>query len=132
MPIITAFAVIVAAVILSFIWPPIGNGIQAFSNWAVHGQPAIAFTLYGIVERALIPFGLHHVWNVPFFFQAGEFVDPSTGQTVRGEIARFIAGDPTAGNMTGGYLFKMWGLPAAAAAIRWPPVRKIAPRSPAS
>ena len=116
-PIITAFAVIVASVILSFIWPPIGNGIQAFSNWAVHGQPAIAFTLYGIVERALIPFGLHHVWNVPFFFQAGEFVDPSTGQTVRGEIARFIAGDPTAGNMTGGYLFKMWGLPAAAAAI---------------
>ena len=116
-PIITAFAVIVASVILSFIWPPIGNGIQAFSNWAVHGQPAIAFTLYGIVERSLIPFGLHHVWNVPFFFQAGEFVDPSTGQTVRGEIARFIAGDPTAGNMTGGYLFKMWGLPAAAAAM---------------
>ena len=36
---------------------------------------------------------------------------------MRGEIARFIAGDPTAGNMTGGYLFKMWGLPAAAAAI---------------
>ena len=47
---------------------------QAFSNWAVHGQPAVAFTQYGIVERALIPFGLHHVWNVPFFFQAGEFV----------------------------------------------------------
>ena len=117
MPIITAFAVIVASVILGFIWPPIGNGIQAFSNWAVHGQPAIAFTLYGVVERSLIPFGLHHVWNVPFFFQAGEFVDPSTGQTVRGEIARFIAGDPTAGNMTGGYLFKMWGLPAAAAAM---------------
>jgi glucose PTS system EIICB or EIICBA component len=116
-PIITAFAVIVAGAILSFIWPPIGNAIQAFSNWAVHGQPGIAFTLYGIVERSLIPFGLHHVWNVPFFFQAGEFVDPSTGQTVRGEIARFIAGDPTAGNMTGGYLFKMWGLPAAAAAI---------------
>ena len=36
---------------------------------------------------------------------------------MRGEIARFIAGDPTAGNMTGGYLFKMWGLPAAAAAM---------------
>ena len=116
-PIITAFAVIVAGVILSFVWPPIGNAINAFSNWAVHGQPALAFFIYGVVERALIPFGLHHVWNVPFFFQAGEFVDPSTGQTVRGEIARFIAGDPTAGHMTGGYLFKMWGLPAAAAAI---------------
>ena len=73
--------------------------------------------IYGVVERSLIPFGLHHVWNVPFFFQAGDFVDPSTGKDVHGEIARFIAGDPTAGNMTGGYLFKMWGLPAAAVAI---------------
>src|SRR4029453_15084232 len=89
-PIITAFVVIVAAVILSFIWPPIGNGIAAFSHWAVHGQPALAFTIYGLVERSLIPFGLHHVWNVPFFFQAGEFVDPATGAVVRGEIARFI------------------------------------------
>ena len=116
-PIITAFAVIAAAVILSYVWPPIGNAINAFSHWAVHGQPALAFTIYGVVERLLLPFGLHHVWNVPFFFQAGQFVDPSTGQTVRGEIARFIAGDPTAGHMTGGYLFKMWGLPAAALAI---------------
>ena len=59
---------------------PIGNGIKAFSNWAAHGQPALAFTIYGVVERALIPFGLHHVWNVPFFFQAGDFLDPTTGQ----------------------------------------------------
>src|SRR6478672_4122243 len=116
-PIITAFAVIIAGAVLSFIWPPIGNGINAFSHWAVHGQPALAFTIYGVVERALIPFGLHHVWNVPFFFQAGEYVDPATGTKVSGEIARFIAGDPTAGHMTGGYLFKMWGLPAAAIAM---------------
>jgi PTS system glucose-specific IIC component len=116
-PIITAFAVIAAGAVLSFIWPPIGNGIKAFSNWAVNGQPALAFTIYGVVERALIPFGLHHVWNVPFFFQAGDFTDPATGNVVHGEIARFISGDPTAGNMTGGYLFKMWGLPAAAMAM---------------
>ena len=116
-PIITAFAVIAAGAILSFIWPPIGKGIEGFSNWAVHERPALAFTIYGIVERALIPFGLHHVWNVPFFFQAGTFTDPATGAVVNGEIARFIAGDPTAGNMTGGYLFKMWGLPAAAFAM---------------
>jgi PTS system glucose-specific IIC component len=80
-------------------------------------RPALAFAIYGVVERALIPFGLHHVWNVPFFFQAGSYVDPATGKTVTGEIARFIAGDPTAGHMTGGYLFKMWGLPAAAFAM---------------
>src|SRR3954463_248139 len=58
-PIITSFAVIFAGVVLSFIWPPIGNGIKAFSDWAVHGRPALAFTIYGLVERALIPFGLH-------------------------------------------------------------------------
>src|SRR5439155_15303 len=48
--------------------------------------------------------------------QAGAYTD-ATGTTVNGEIARFIAGDPTAGHMTGGYLFKMWGLPAAALAM---------------
>jgi PTS system glucose-specific IIC component len=116
-PIITAFAVIVVGAVLSFVWPPIGGGIDRFSHWAVHGRPALAFTIYGVVERALIPFGLHHVWNVPFFFQAGEFTNPANAEIVRGEIARFIAGDPTAGNMTGGYLFKMFGLPAAAFAM---------------
>jgi glucose PTS system EIICB or EIICBA component len=116
-PIITAFAVIVLGAALSLIWPPIGAAIDRFSHWAVHERPALAFTIYGVIERALIPFGLHHVWNVPFFFQAGDYTDPATGMIVHGEIARFIAGDPTAGNMTGGYLFKMWGLPAAAFAM---------------
>ena len=116
-PIITAFAVIVAGAVLSFVWPPIDHVIDAFSHWAVHERPALAFTIYGVVERALIPFGLHHVWNVPFFFQAGDYTDPATGTLVHGEIARFIHGDPTAGRMTGGYLFKMFGLPAAALAI---------------
>jgi len=116
-PIITAFAVIVVGAVLSFVWPPIGAGIDAFSHWAVHGRPALAFTIYGVVERGLIPFGLHHVWNVPFFFQAGEFTNPANNEIVHGEIARFIAGDPTAGNMSGGYLFKMFGLPAAALAM---------------
>src|SRR6476646_6403705 len=116
-PIITSFLVIAVGAVLSFVWPPIGRGINAFSNWAVHESPILAFTIYGLVERALIPFGLHHVWNVPFFFQAGEYADAVTGTKVSGEIARFIAGDPTAGHMTGGYLFKMWGLPAAAIAM---------------
>src|SRR3954453_17551412 len=116
-PTITSFLVIFVGAILSFIWPPIGKGIDAFSHWAVTGQPALAFTIYGVVERSLIPFGLHHIWNVPFFFQAGSYTDPVTGNFVHGEIARFIAGDPTAGHMTGGYLFKMWGLPAAAIAM---------------
>ena len=90
--------------------------IDGFSHWAATAHPATAFALYGVVERALIPFGLHHIWNVPFFFEVGQYVDPTTGKVIHGEINRFVAGDPTAGNLAGGYLFKMWGLPAAALA----------------
>lgn len=116
-PIVTAVACIVSGIVLSIVWPPIGTGINTFSHWAASGNPAGAFALYGVVERSLIPFGLHHIWNVPFFFEVGQYTDPATGNTIRGEIYRFTAGDPTAGNMAGGYLFKMWGLPAAAIAI---------------
>jgi PTS system glucose-specific IIC component len=116
-PIMTAFAAILAGIILSFVWPPIGRSIDVFSRWAASGNPAIAFAIYGVVERALIPFGLHHIWNVPFFFEVGQYVDPATGKIIKGEINRFVAGDRTAGLLAGGYLFKMWGLPAAAIAI---------------
>jgi PTS system glucose-specific IIC component len=116
-PIVTALAAIVVGIVLSFVWPPIGRRISAFSHWAAEGNPSVAFALYGVVERALLPFGLHHIWNVPFFFEVGTFVNPSTGEAIHGEIQRYVAGDPTAGNMAGGFLFKMWGLPAAALAI---------------
>ena len=116
-PILTAFAAIGLGIGLSLVWPPIGRGIDEFSRWAAAGNPAAAFTIYGVVERSLIPFGLHHIWNVPFFFEVGQYLDPGTGRILRGEIYRFTAGDPTAGNLAGGYLFKMWGLPAAALAI---------------
>lgn len=116
-PILSAFAAVLSGVILSVCWPPIGSMIASFSHWAANENPAVAFSLYGFVERLLIPFGLHHIWNVPFFFEAGHYVDPKTGKELVGEIARYIGGDPTAGNLAGGYLFKMWGLPAAALAI---------------
>ena len=116
-PILTAFASIGVAVVLGFVWPPVQRAIDVFSRWAASGNPAAAFALYGVVERSLLPFGLHHIWNVPFFFEVGQYLDPATGNTIRGEVYRFTAGDPTAGNMAGGYLFKMWGLPAAALAM---------------
>jgi PTS system glucose-specific IIC component len=115
-PILTAFAAVIAGIVLSFVWPPIGRQIDVFSHWAAESSPQIAFAVYGVVERSLIPFGLHHIWNVPFFFEVGQYVD-ETGKVIRGEIYRFTAGDPTAGNLAGGYLFKMWGLPAAALAM---------------
>jgi len=116
-PIATAFCAIALGVILSYVWPPIGGAIKSFSNWATDSNSvSLAVFVYGFVERALIPFGLHHIWNVPFFFEIGEFITPN-GDVVKGDIYRFAAGDPTAGILGGGYLFKMWGLPAAAMAI---------------
>lgn len=117
-PIITAFAAIGVGIVMSFIWPPIGGAITRFADAAAQGgNVPITVAIYGFVERLLIPFGLHHVWNVPFFFQIGSFTDPITGQVVTGDINRFFAGDPNAGILGGAYWFKMFGLPAAAIAI---------------
>ncbi|NCC24503.1 MAG: PTS glucose transporter subunit IIBC, partial [Deltaproteobacteria bacterium] len=115
-PIVTAFAAILLGFVLSLIWPFIGTAIEEFSQYAAYGNPTVAATVYGFVERLLIPFGLHHIWNVPFFFEIGSYTTPA-GVVVHGDINRFFAGDPTAGILGGAYLFKMFGLPAAAIAI---------------
>lgn len=132
-PLITVVAALLLGAALFVIWPPIGFVINRFSHWAAEQNPAMAFAIYGFIERALIPFGLQHIWNVPFFFEVGNacIVDgviievvhdkPSClaqgGDWISGELRRFFNGDPNAGNLAGGYLFKMWGLPAAALAI---------------
>lgn len=115
-PIVTGVAAIFIGIGLATVWPPVQNLINVFSYWAANSSPRLAATIYGFVERLLIPFGLHHIWNVPFFFQIGSFTD-ATGKVVHGDITRFFAGDPTAGILAGAFLFKMWGLPAAAIAI---------------
>nr|WP_294548299.1 PTS glucose transporter subunit IIBC [uncultured Rhodopila sp.] len=115
-PIVTGVAAIAVGIALSVIWPPIQHGIDVFSHWAAESDPRTAATIYGFVERLLIPFGLHHIWNVPFFFQIGSFTD-AAGKVVHGDINRFFAGDRTAGILAGAFIFKMFGLPAAAIAI---------------
>ena len=115
-PIVTAISAIGVGLVLSVIWPPIQGVIDGMSDWAVSGNLTVTVFIYGVVERLLIPFGLHHIWNVPFFFEIGEYVT-SSGEVVHGELTRFFNGDPTAGNLGGGYLFKMFGLPAAALAM---------------
>ncbi len=115
-PIISGLTAIVIGIFLSFIWPPIGTSIQLFSQWAAYQNPIVAFGLYGLIERSLVPFGLHHIWNVPFQMQIGEFTN-ITGQVFHGDIPRYMAGDVTAGKLSGGFLFKMYGLPAVAIAI---------------
>jgi glucose PTS system EIICB or EIICBA component len=115
-PIVAGVAAIFVGLFLSMIWPTVQGWINVFSHWAATQDPRLAATIYGFVERLLLPFGLHHIWNVPFFFQIGDFVN-AQGQHIHGDIARFFAGDPTAGILSGAFLFKMWGLPAAAIAM---------------
>ena len=116
-PIVTGISAIGLGIIMSVVWPPIGKFIQYAANTAAEGNNvAITAAIYGVVERALLPFGLHHIWNVPFFFQIGSYTD-SAGRVVTGDIARFFAGDKTAGILGGAYWFKMFGLPAAAIAM---------------
>jgi PTS system glucose-specific IIC component len=115
-PIAAGVAAIAAGLVLSVVWQPVQAGIDTFSHWAAENDPRMAATVYGFVERLLIPFGLHHIWNVPFFFEIGSYTD-AAGKVVHGDINRFFAGDRTAGILAGAFLFKMWGLPAAAIAI---------------
>ncbi|MBB1270671.1 PTS transporter subunit EIIC [Shewanella sp. SR44-3] len=114
-PLIVIPLTIGLAYLLSLLWPSLSVVIQRLSDWAVYQEPSLAFGIYGLVERLLIPLGLHHIWNAPFYLEVGQFFDGS--QVIRGEIGRYLAGDPSAGNLAGGYLIKMWGLPAAALAI---------------
>lgn len=116
-PIVTAAAAIVVGVLLTYLWPPVQAGLNAFSNAAVNGAPVLASGIFGFVNRLLIPFGLHHIWYQPFWFIAGEFTKPD-GTVVHGDLTRYIAGDRSAGIfMTGFFPIMMFALPAAALAI---------------
>jgi PTS system glucose-specific IIC component len=122
-PIMTGLTAIFVGVALAFIWPPIGNAIAGFSHWAANQNPTLAFGIYGVVERSLIPFGLHHIWNVPFFFEAGSCTN-AAGEQLNGVLTCYLSADDATraagngfGQLAGGYMFKMFGLPAAAIAI---------------
>lgn len=112
-PIVTAFAAIALGVILAFVWPPIGDLIDNGANEIVKANTPLAVLIYGLVERSLLPFGLHHIWNAPFFFtlNVGDWKD------CNGILTCFFAGHPESGILGGGFLFKMFGLPGGALAI---------------
>ncbi|MFJ7194916.1 MULTISPECIES: PTS transporter subunit EIIC [unclassified Streptomyces] len=110
-PILSAFAGLVIGVVFGYIWPVLGTGLHNFGEWLV-GTGAVGAGIFGVANRALIPVGMHHLLNSFPWFQAGEY----HGQS--GDINRFLAGDPTAGQfMTGFFPIMMFALPAACLAI---------------
>jgi PTS system D-glucosamine-specific IIC component len=122
-PIITAASALVLGILMIFIWPPIQNGLNAFSQNMVHANLTISAFIFGVIERSLIPFGLHHIFYSPFWYEFGEYTTKA-GEVVRGDQRIFMAQitdnvqNLTAGTfMTGKFPFMMFGLPAAALAI---------------
>ncbi|MER6462248.1 PTS transporter subunit EIIC [Streptomyces sp. NPDC048409] len=115
-PIIMAFVGTIMGVFFGLIWKPIGDGISDFGEW-ITGLGAFGAGLFGLINRALIPVGMHQFVNTVSWFQIGDFKNAS-GQIVHGDLTRFFAGDPTAGQfMSGFFPIMMFGLPAAALAI---------------
>ena len=122
-PIITAGTAILLGLAMIVVWPPIQNGLNAFSQNMVHANLTLSAFIFGVVERSLIPFGLHHIFYSPFWFEFGSYTTEA-GNVVRGDQRIFMAQiadnvqNLTAGTfMTGKFPFMMFGLPAAALAI---------------
>ena len=118
-PITTSLAAIAIGVLAGYFWPYVQNGIDAFSNMIIGLQEFGTF-LYGVLNRLLIPLGLHHILNSVFWFQLGDYTYMKDGVEVvaNGDLHRFFAGDPSAGvYMSGFYVVMMFGLPALALAI---------------
>ncbi len=121
-PIVTSAGALILGVVMVFVWPPVQTGLNYFSHNMIDANRTVAAFVFGVVERSLIPFGLHHIFYNPFWYQFGEYVS-KTGQVVNGDQSIFFAqlkdGVPfTAGTfMTGKFPFMMFGLPAAALAI---------------
>ena len=110
-PIITALAMVVAGIVLGLIFPVFDMGLTAFSN-AVTANAVLGGGIYGVINRLLLPFGLHHIPNNIVWFLFGNY------QGQHGDINRFFAGDPAAGIFqTGFFPIFMFALPAAALAI---------------
>ncbi|MFE0771796.1 PTS transporter subunit EIIC [Streptomyces sp. NPDC058861] len=115
-PIIMTFVGIVFAALCLWVWPPIGDALESFSDWLV-GLGAWGSGIFGVANRALLVIGLHQFLNVPIWFQFGTYTKPD-GTVVHGDIPMFLAGDPNAGQfLTGFFPIMMFALPAAALAI---------------
>lgn len=115
-PIVTAGSAVLLAYVFHVVWPPMQAGINATASWIIGSGPVGTFA-YGLLNRLLIPTGLHHILNNVVWFQFGEFTN-AAGQLVHGDLHRFFAGDLTAGGFMAGFFpVMMFGLPAACLAM---------------
>lgn len=125
-PIISTLVYILVGVLMFFVWPYIQNGIYALGG-LVTGSGYAGTFIYGVIERALIPFGLHHVFYMPFWQTGLGGTMVIDGVTIQGAQNIFFAqlASPNtvkfsvdaARFMAGKFPFMMFGLPGAALAM---------------
>ncbi|MFI0741639.1 PTS transporter subunit EIIC [Streptomyces sp. NPDC021100] len=115
-PIMMSFVALLFAVVCLWVWPPVGHALTSFSQW-LSDLGETGSGVFGVANRALLVVGLHQFLNTFMWFQFGDFTKPD-GTVVHGDINRFLAGDPSAGQFTTGFFpIMMFALPAAALAI---------------
>lgn len=121
-PIMTAVTSLMLGLALTIVWPPIQHGLNYVSQSMINTNLTLSAFIFGVIERSLIPFGLHHIFYSPFWYEFGSYIDKA-GDLVRGDQRIFMQQlrdgvEFTAGTFTTGkYPFMMFGLPAAALAI---------------
>ncbi len=125
-PIVSGLAYTVVGILMFYIWPVIQQGIYAVGGVVLESGYAGTW-VYGLMERALIPFGLHHVFYLPFWQTALGGSMEVAGRVVEGAQNIFFAqlADPTVDHfavsatrfMTGKFPLMIFGLPGAALAM---------------
>ncbi|WAA12594.1 glucose-specific PTS transporter subunit IIBC [Fervidibacillus halotolerans] len=121
-PIVTAVYSFIAGLILLIVWPPVQGALNSASLWLINEGTYIAVFMFGFIKRLLIPFGLHHIYHAPFWYEFGSYTT-AAGDIVRGDMTIFFAQlkdgvEITAGHfMAGEFPIMMFGLPAAALAM---------------
>ncbi|MCP2335285.1 PTS transporter subunit EIIC [Actinomadura rupiterrae] len=114
-PIITSFAAVVIGLAFGFVWPTLGDWIASFGEWMARNS-TIGAGVYGVINRLLLPFGLHHIANNVVWTQIPDCT--VGGKTYSGDLVCYLNGaDGTGWSMTGYFPVLMFGLPAAAIAM---------------
>ncbi|MEW1909704.1 PTS transporter subunit EIIC [Kitasatospora sp. NPDC085895] len=115
-PIIMAFVGTAVGVVFALVWGPVGDAIGSLNDSLI-GAGAFGAGAFGLINRGLLPVGMHQFVNSYAWFQTGDYTK-ADGTVVHGDLTRYFAGDPTAGQfMSGFFPIMMFALPAAALAI---------------
>lgn len=125
-PIISTVVYVAVGIIMFYIWPMVQSGIGSLGDLVIHSG-YVGTWIYGIIERALIPFGLHHVFYIPFWQTAVGGTAVIDGVAVQGAqnifFAELASKDVTQFSveatrfMAGKFPLMIFGLPGAALAM---------------